>query len=413
MRSAMFSVMGLLAALAAPAWGVQTVTAEQAATRSATVAQRNASLAQLERATPRTGNLSGGATTVGAPRVNATEAATPSPPFSNDYRAYPPSCLADPLPFNSSGPTYSKLVRLAAFNPNTSQYSAEDVTITLWRIPCTSAGQFANSVTLMAIDRANNLDGTSPYVLFPGMAVTQGNSTLKLVRVATEPNTVRAHVTVDTPVIFNSDSTYVLENFASDSTATAYWDFNAAFTVTFYNYFQGDTGQALSVPSYSPTTATYPDAYKTIPINGYLSGNWFDQTASARGNEGMTVQIFELPAPSTDYLFTFSLFTYDANGFPYWLFGSKAFPANSRGPIVVDTIYSQSGSFLNGQASNSSSQTWGTVTVSFDDCARMHFVARKTAVSSIAPGTTNVDIVRDWTRFLGTSVLNLNALTCE
>lgn len=410
MRSAMLSVMGLLAALAAPAWAVQTVTAEQAATRSATVAQRNAELSKLERSAPTVGVTRGTTTANNQHLIDSTAAATPSPPFSNDYRAYPPSCLADPLPFNASGPTYSRTVRLATFNPANSLFGAEDVTITLWRIVCSSAGQFANSVTLMAIDRASNLDGTQPYVLFPGVRLTQGSNSLKLVRVATEPNTVRAHVNVDTPVIFNSDSTYVLENFASNDSTTAYFDFNLAFNITFYNYFQGDTGQTLSVQSYSPSA--YPDASKNIPINGYLSGNWFDQTAGARGNEGMTVQIFELPT-GTDYLFTFSLFTYDANGFPYWLFGSKTFPANSRGPIVVDTIYSQSGSFLNGQSSTSSSQTWGTVTVSFPSCAEMHFVARKSATSSIAPGTTGVDITRDWTRYIGTGVLNLSALTCE
>lgn len=411
MRKSFVSVMGLLAALAAPAWAVQTVTAEQAAVRSATVAQRNAELGRLERtAAPTLGVLRSGATATNGGQANATTAGEPSQPFSNAYRAYPPSCLADPLPFNSSGPLYSKVVRLATFNPNTSQFGAEDVNITFWRIPCSSAGQFDNSVTLMAIDRASGLDGTTPYVLFPGVRLTQGNNSLKLVRVATEPNTVRAHTNVDTPVIFNSDSTYVLENFASNDSSTAYFDFNVAFTITFYNYFTGDTGQSLSVPAYAP--GAYADAAKNIPINGYLSGNWFDQTRD--NNEGMTVQIFELPAPSTNYLFTFSLFTYDATGLPYWLFGSAAVPAGTRGPISVPTIYSRGGSFLNGQTTTGTSPTWGTVTISFPDCARMHFVARRSdTASNIVPGTAGVDIVRDWTRFLGTDVLSLNGLACE
>ena len=44
---------------------------------------------------------------------NAVNVSTPGLPRANAVRAYPPSCLADPLPDQTLGPTYSKSVNLA------------------------------------------------------------------------------------------------------------------------------------------------------------------------------------------------------------------------------------------------------------------------------------------------------------
>ena len=285
--------------------------------------------------------------------------------------------------------------------------AVEDVTITLWRVPCSSSGQFYNSATLLAIDRVASQEGKTPYPLFPGVALTQGNNTLKLVRVASDPNTVLSHTNVDSPLLVSQ--VFVLENFASTDSTTAYFDFNLPFTITFYNYFAGDTGQSISVPTYSPTQATFPNAFRNVPISGYLSGNWSDP---AKGGEGMTVQVLELPGNTTQYLFTFAWFTYDPSGLPYWLFGGATVPAGTRGPITVDTVYSPGGSFVGG-ASVGTLPKWGTVSFSFPDCGRMNFTATKSTTAAGTPGSTGVGVSRQWSRFIGTDPLSMNGISCE
>lgn len=415
MRKTWMGTLGLLLALAAPAWAADTLDASQAGARSLRVAEQNAALTRLD---SREGVSRAAATQrrgTAALTAAATASSDPAPPFANSYRAYPPSCLADPLPFITpmEAPAYSKIVRLASYNPalvGSAQgpYGVEDVVITLWRVPCSSSGQFYNSATLLAIDRASTLEGTTPYPLFPGVALTQGNNPpLRLVRVAPEPNTVLSHMNVDTPV--QRSQVYVLENFASTDSSTAFFDFNLPFTITFYNYYEGDTGQSISVPVYNPTPTTFPNAYKDLPVTGYLSGNWYD---TSKGGEGMTVQVLELPGNTTQYLFTFAWFTYDPSGLPYWLFGSAAIPAGTRGPISADTVFSPGGTFLGG-TSAANLPVWGRVTFSFPDCGRMNFTATKTTTAAGTPGTTNVSESRQWTRPVGNDVLSINGISCE
>ncbi|HOV59179.1 MAG TPA: hypothetical protein PLN91_14970 [Rhodanobacteraceae bacterium] len=408
MRKSWMGTLGLLLALAAPAWAADALDAAQAGARSLRVAEQNAALTRLDR-------REGGSRAAAVQRSGtaaltaAATASEPSPPFANSYRAYPPSCLADPLPFDTptEAPRYAKTVRLASYRPSDGTYGVEDVTITLWRVPCSSSGQFYNSATLLAIDRVASQEGKTPYPLFPGVALTQGNNTLKLVRVASEPNTVLSHTNVDSPLLVSQ--VFVLENFASTDSTTAYFDFNLPFTITFYNYFAGDTGQSISVPTYSPTQATFPNAFRNVPISGYLSGNWSDP---AKGGEGMTVQVLELPGNTTQYLFTFAWFTYDPSGLPYWLFGGATVPAGTRGPITVDTVYSPGGSFVGG-ASVGTLPKWGTVSFSFPDCGRMNFTATKSTTAAGTPGSTGVGVSRQWSRFIGTDPLSMNGISCE
>lgn len=325
-------------------------------------------------------------------------------PSANSFRAYAPSCLAHPLPTQFSGPLYpansSFRVLLAARDSNiTNQFFEEIVSVRLWRIPCSSSGQFYDSVTLLAIDRDPANEGrTNRYPLFPGLRLTQGNNRDLLVRAADEPNTIVSHVFADEPLV--NSGTYVLENFATTSASTARWDFNNQFTLTFLNFFNGDPGQDITVPAYNPTQSTYPTAFQNIPITGYLTGNWFDE---AHSGEGMLVQVFDLN--SDQVLFTFAWFTYGPDGRPFWLFGALPIARDTRGPIDVPTIFHANGGFAGQFGPSTTTSPWGTVRFSFPTCYEMDFRYSSTTTAAGVPQGTGE---KTWVRTIDT-----NGLTCE
>ena len=326
-------------------------------------------------------------------------------PSANSYRAYAPSCLHHPLPgppAAGSTPIYSNRVLLAARDINfTDRFFEEIVTGRVGRVPCSSSGQFYDAVTIVAIDRDGANEGNAVrYPLFPGVRISQGNNVRKLARIADETNTVVSHSYADEPLI--NSTTYVLENFASNSSSTAFFDYNNAFTLTLLNFFQGDPGQTINVPTYNPTQATYPTAFQNIPVTGYLTGNWFDP---AHSGEGMLIQVFDLPG-TTDKLLTFAWFTYGVDRLPFWLFGSSRFAAGSRGPIVAETIYNSNGGFA-GDFGTAAATRWGTVTFEFPTCYRMKFSYNGSAAAVGGPaGSGSRDT---WQR----RDVELNGLTCE
>jgi hypothetical protein len=73
--------------------------------------------------------------------VNAATASTLSGPrIANPYRAYPPSCLADPLPDTPSGPFTSFQMPLYSRDTGGNPVTPETVTVTIWRMACSSSG---------------------------------------------------------------------------------------------------------------------------------------------------------------------------------------------------------------------------------------------------------------------------------
>jgi hypothetical protein len=333
------------------------------------------------------------------------KAMTPEP---NSYRAYAPSCVHDPLPEQTTGPTYTKRVKLAQYPPdNNGVYGVEEVTVTVWRVPCSSSGQFYDAVTIVGIDRDPINEGNSNrYPYFPGLRLTQGSGIDLLVRMAEEPNTVRSHVYPDESLI--NSGTYVLENFASNNqNLTRDWEFNDAFRLTFLNFFNGALGapQDMDIPAYNPNQNTYPTAFQNVPITGYLTGNYYD---AGHGGEGMLIQIFDLPvSEGGNKLFTFAWFTYDRNGLPFWLFGAARFPVNSRGPISVPTIYQTNGGFAGNFGANANSNPWGTVTFEFPSCNKMKFTYDGSAAAVNGPSGTGTR--ENWSR----QGLEVNGLKCE
>ncbi len=100
--------------------------------------------------------------------VTAVQSTTGGPRIANPYRAYPPSCASYPLPDTPGGSdrqsaTVPLYTRDGAGNPGT----PENVTITIWRVACSSSGfespyNFdggANAMMLMRIDRSSNSQG--------------------------------------------------------------------------------------------------------------------------------------------------------------------------------------------------------------------------------------------------------------
>lgn len=407
----------LPAALVLAGW-FNVATAQSAATdvtdpaaiqaRRDTVAKENGEITALRRQGATNASLVRAASKAAGSAETPSSTPKPQAVFRpNGYRAYAPSCVADPLPTTFSGPLYPPngafRVRLAAAIANSTSYTTEDVNIRIWRIPCSSSGEFFDAVTMMAIDRdAANEGRTDRYPLFPGIRVTQGTNSLKRARVADEPNTVLSNIVVDEPLV--NSGTYVLENFPSNDSSVAFFDYNNPFTITFYNFFQGDQGQSMNVAVYAPTQGTYPSAYQNQPISGYLTGNWYD---TAHDGEGMLVQVFNVPGDATRVLLTFAWFTYTPTGAPFWLFGGTTVSNDSRGPFQVPTTYSVNGTFAgNGPNPTGQTRNWGTVTLAFPSCYKMTLTYNGDASAVGGPSGSG-------TRTTWTKPVELNALNCE
>jgi hypothetical protein len=358
-------------------------------TRAARVTENQAALQQLRK--EHTGEA--------APK--AITATVPGQPRANPVRTYPPSCLADPLPDTPSGPLYT--------NNNVSLYTnangREAVTITIWRVAC-SSDTFYNSATLMRIQRQSRYEGdTSIYPLFPSITASQGgigfddSQGRSFVRVASEPNTVIADTLVDSPVVFST--TYVLENYPYASAGL--FDFNLPYSVRFWNLAAGEYFYINSIPLYNPTSTTYPDAFANLPISGYFGTNWYDP---AHSGEGLLMHVFEPIGDTTGMILSFSWFTYDPSGRPFWLFGSAGVQRGAR-TANSSVVYRTDGSFAgNGPTGTAPQFPWGTMTITFPTCnkVRFAFAANEGLPANVPQGSGT----RNWVR-----IANINGLPCE
>ena len=271
----------------------------------------------------------------------------PGTPLANEFRAYPPSCAAWPLPDKTSGQVWTARVPLFARNYNTGQPAgSETVTMTVWRIACSSSGSLTpyntdqgfNAMTLMRIDRDNDAS-IATYPTFPVLYITQGSvdpsdGASSLIRAAAEPNTYLSDGAYDSPV-FRS-RTFVLENFTG-GTADFQHYYSYAFKMTVNPNLVGGGGIVeLNIPDYSPTQSTYPDAFAPLPLDGYSAAQWIN----TQFNEGLIVQMTEQPQSngSTVRQLVFDLLMEDLNGDPLWLVGNAAFSVGQTN-LTVQTNY--------------------------------------------------------------------------
>jgi hypothetical protein len=297
----------------------------------------------------------------------------PGTPMANGFRAYPPSCAADPLPDKASGPTWSGSVPLYAGTSSGASYT-EPVIVTVWRLSCSSSGSavpynpegFDNAITLMRIDRTSDNEGKRdhwPYL--PLIQAAQGsisdfaNDPKTLIRVAVEPNTVVSEMSYGTPLY--DSTTFVLENYPYEG--SGYFTFSDAFKLRVNPLLRNVNPLELQIPDYAPTEATYPDAFAYLPIDGYAAAQW----NNSEFNEGLLLQVAEAYDPQHPYrrMLIFDLLTADTNGQPIWLVGAAAFDPSPAGVTSLDVNLSYLGQE---QASGFKQFPWGKATINLASC---------------------------------------------
>ncbi|MGA7296445.1 MAG: hypothetical protein WBW92_02900 [Rhodanobacteraceae bacterium] len=327
-------------------------------------------------------------------------------PYANPYRTYPPSCMADPLPITPTGPLYTKQMDMASYNQTLRGYVREPVTVTIWRIPCSSS-QYDNAITLLRIQRGSAHEGDSnQYVVFPGVRVAQGSVQFDdangddLPRLAPEPNTIVSWTPTDSAMV--DSTTYVLEDYPI--TNRPFLDYTQGFALRMDNFVNdGGTHQyTISVPPYVSSSGGYPTANEPLPINGYMTNNYYDP---AHSGEGMVVQVYELPQSGL-YALQFNWFTFGPDGRPFWLSGDAQFEPGARSVTTNAIGYRDNGGFSGNFGSLATPHLWGTITFQWNNCNRMQFSYQSNSgLPSFVPQGSGT---RTWNR-LG----NANGTTCE
>lgn len=327
--------------------------------------------------------------------------------YASPYRAYPPSCLSDGLPFRSfpQTPTDPAAVQAtltlpgdpaaclsastAAECPVSPGNYSEAVTVTAWRVAC-SGGK---SAVLVEFDRGASKEGnTTFYPTFPAIAITQNGHTLFPVRLADDPNTFFTTTLSNTP-LYSSDI-FVLENYFNSTDQQI--DYNKAFTLIFDNTLQ------FTFPDYN--AGQYAAASQAVPISGYMSSNWYDP---AHGGEGVLTQIFDNNDGQTR-TFSAAWYTFDKTGLPFWLYtqGSINIGAKSTGNLPV--YYATNGGFAGAFGSSATFTQWGTMSFKFPDCSHMTFTFNGNADAVNGPTTNGTNLQRTWLR-----IANINSITCQ
>ncbi|MEO8803690.1 MAG: hypothetical protein ABI304_08875 [Rudaea sp.] len=336
---------------------------------------------------------------------SATGGTRPAENFVASYRAYPPSCLVDGLPFGQASlDPNAKTVPLTFYSYSTTVgggvggFVSEAGSVSVWRVPC-SGGVAA---TLIELDRLNGNDGsTTQYPEFPEIYITPTDISTPFInpRIAREPNTLFENVAAGG--YFYSSSVYVLDYFdptnpanPSNGATRSTIDYDQAFSLQINN-LAGGSNLIIDVPAYVAASN------ELMPISGYMSTNWSNPNQSG---EGMVVQVYDA-GDQTNRILAFAWFTYDSVGAPFWLYGQVTFPIGTTS-VSVPTAYFQNGSFAPmSPSSNVQNTSWGTVAISFPDCGHMsiHYDGDASAVQGPS-GSGDETFQR---------VANVDNLTCQ
>jgi hypothetical protein len=343
--------------------------------------------------------------------VNAVTSTTLSGPrIANPYRAYPPSCLADPLPTAPSGPSTSFDMQLYTRDSLGNAQTPETVTITLWRMACSSSGNLtpyntdhgSNAALLMRIDRDSTVDGHGDvYPTFPSIYSNQTNTTGNLVRAAMEPNTVVSDGPYDAPIIVST--TYVLENYPYSNSGFTYFDYD--FTLVIDPVFDANcTGcQSVDIRGYQPNTQDYPAAFADLPIDGYMSSAYYDP---AHNGEGFLLEIYDNPGGTTRTVFA-AWYTYDPLGIPFWLTAQGTVQVGANTMTGAPVYYFTNGGFAGDFGSIATIHNWGTISMSWTNCNELKFTYNGATDPTIVNGPSG-NGSRTWVR-----ISDINGLSCE
>lgn len=316
--------------------------------------------------------------------AQCASADSPGPQLNPD-RAYPPSCLAYPLPA-PSGPVAS--VQFLAYTVD-SNYAltgnTEQLTLKLWRSPCNGG----KAALLGSVTRDSSLNNTFPAPLIPSLYVNQ-NGHEAWARIAADPNTFTAGLGEGIDPFFSS-LTFVFEE--PYDTSVPYVDYGAALSVT-----NGNGAVFASLLAYNPSQ--YPTAGQPMQISGYQTGNYGDPS----GAQGVQVEVSESSTPGQRYLIL-AWYTYDPSNIAYWLFGAVPFNIGDRA-ATVPLGYFEGGYFAGAGGVAGTGQLWGNATVSFPDCN--HVVMTYAGAGGLPNGVPAGSGTRTFSR-----VTWINGATCD
>lgn len=305
-------------------------------------------------------------------------------PIENPFTAYPPSCLADPLPTDSEGPVWTARVNLATQHSGGS--ATEDVTFVFWRTPCIGG----KTALLGRIERdAANEGRTDVEPLFPDFSALQGTKSGPM-RVAVEPNTVRTSIARGTPLA--ASTTFVFEKFPDPAAVT--FDFLHSLTVT----INGTAPANVVIPNYDPSL--YDESSQPLQISGYNTGAYYDKSHSG---EGIMLEIGE-HSPTSRYVFI-GWFTYGPDGRPYWISGSTNFTPRAR-TVTIPMSYTGQGGFAGNFGPKAQATDWGTLRINAVDCKTINFSYR--SIPLLPDDVPQGNGARTWSK-----LTSINGLNCD
>ncbi|HRX81928.1 MAG TPA: hypothetical protein P5307_22825 [Pirellulaceae bacterium] len=306
--------------------------------------------------------------------------------ITNPKRAYPPSCLKLPLPTNPSGPGLTGTVGLlSALDGTTHQ-----VNLTIWRVPCSES-----KAALLVTIAGSPLD----FLQLPSFVGAQDDGDgiqededAIYFRLVSEPNTL---VQGETRFVIPDSGlvTFVLE--VAEATARTP-NLNDVFGIGAQYLFGSVVVPATIVDPYD--SSDYPPI-GDMPLSGYLSGSYFDPEHSG---EGMVLEVVEV---GETLLALVSWYTFDAQGYAFWLIGAAPFTPGDTS--VNMAMSSKFGGRIAGDFDSAglTDLPWGNITVSFPDCNTLDFSFASTHnINGLPVGTGQ----RTWKR-----LTSINRFSCE
>jgi hypothetical protein len=317
-----------------------------------------------------------------------TASADSAGPELNPTRAYPPSCVALPLPPPAGNePVWSTRVNVPTIDSSYSFVGSESVTYLLWRTPCNGG----TAAMIGQMQRDNDKLNDTPFPVFAQLTASQGTAQNVTLRPALDPNTVRSGLDLGL-IPVPSNVRFVLEE-AYDSANIYLLDYTQPMNLT----INGSSAVTIGIPQYNPNL--YATAGLPLQISGYQTGNYADPS----GGQGIQVEVAESATDNERFL-VLAWYTYDASHTSYWLFNSTSFPVGARSAAFPLGYYG-GGGFAGGSGTVSAA-VWGNISVSFPDCD--HMVMTYGSAAGLPSGVPTGSGTRTFTR-----VTNINGVTCD
>lgn len=315
----------------------------------------------------------------------ALESAKSDPEYSsgklervtNPARLYPPSCLSYPLPEEPSGPVVGGSVVMRGVNGQ-----PLPVDVAFWRVPCSSS-KSAFLVTMAA---------PGDFII-PSFFINQDGKQWN-VRLTQEPNTRFSYTFFQAG---NFIVTYPAEIGLLQYDQQGAPDLNREFSISAIYGSGQQVIQPTRISAYQ--SGAYPNVPQLIPLNGRMTGAYFQP---GRGGEGILLEVAEAGSTS---LVVVSWYTFDAEGFPFWLVGSAVYTPGATS-VTVQLAGKARGGF-GGQFDPAQLQDlpWGTITLRFPSCNTLNFDFSSTHSTQGLPVGSGS---RSWSR-----LTSVNGFACE